>query len=162
MELQMKRLMFSPNSIRRTVVVLVLAVSAAGASAGEYFEKNGIALRGYDPVAYFKSGQPVRGTAAYTAEYRGSTFQFASQANRDAFVADPARYAPQYGGFCAFGAAGGYKAAIDPTAFSVVNGKLYLNYDRAVQKEWSKDVPGFIAKADRNWPTVSAQTKVIE
>jgi YHS domain-containing protein len=120
MELQMKRLMFSPNSIRRTVVVLVLAVSAAGASAGEYFEKNGIALRGYDPVAYFKSGQPVRGTAAYTAEYRGSTFQFASQANRDAFVADPARYAPQYGGFCAFGAAGGYKAAIDPTAFSVV------------------------------------------
>jgi len=158
----MKRVMCSPTSIRWFFAALVLAMSAAGASAGDYFEKNGIALRGYDPVAYFKSGQPVRGTVAYTAEYRGSTFQFASQANRDAFVAAPAKYAPQYGGFCAFGAAGGYKAATDPTAFSVVDGKLYLNYDRAVQKEWSKDVPGFIAKADKNWPTVSTQTKAIE
>jgi hypothetical protein len=64
--------------------------------------------------------------------------------------------------FCAYGAASGYKAAIDPAAFSVVDGKLYLNYDRTVQKEWKKDVPGFIAKANKNWPTVSTQTKVIE
>ena len=158
----MKRDIFSPTAIRRTAAALVVAVLAAGASAGEFFEKDGVALRGYDPVAYFKDGQPVKGAAAYTAVYGGSTFHFASQANREAFVADPTKYAPQYGGFCAYGAAGGYKAAIDPAAFSVVNGKLYLNYDRTVQKEWNKDVPGYIAKADKNWPTVSAQTKVIE
>jgi YHS domain-containing protein len=98
----------------------------------------------------------------YRADYKGSTFNFASQANRDAFAADPAKYAPQYGGYCAYGTASGYKAAIDPAAFTVVDGKLYLNYDRSVQKEWSKDVPGFITKADKNWPTVSTQTKVIE
>jgi len=158
----MKRPMFSPAAIRGTAAALAVAALAASASAGEFFEKNGVAVRGYDPVAYFKDNQPIKGAAAYTAEYRGSTFHFASQANRDAFAADPAKYAPQYGGFCAYGAASGYKAAIDPAAFTVVNGKLYLNYDRAVQKEWNKDVPGFIAKADKNWPTVSTQTKVIE
>ena len=158
----MKRAMFFLAAIRGTAAALAVAVVAASASAGEFFEKNGVALRGYDPVAYFKDNQPIKGVAAYTAEYRGSSFHFASQASRDAFAADPAKYAPQYGGFCAYGAASGYKAAIDPAAFTVVNGKLYLNYDRAVQKEWNKDVPGFIAKADKNWPTVSTQTKVIE
>jgi YHS domain-containing protein len=158
----MKRVMFSPTAMRRTAAALVVAMLAAGASAGEFFEKNGVALRGYDPVAYFTDGQPVKGTAAYKADYKGSTFHFASQANRDAFLADPTKYAPQYGGFCAYGAAGGYKAAIDPAAFSVVDGKLYLNYDRTIQKEWKKDVPGFIAKANKNWSTVSTQTKVIE
>jgi YHS domain-containing protein len=119
-------------------------------------------LRGYDAVAYFKDGSPVKGTAEYRAEYKGSTFHFASPANRDAFVADPGRYAPQYGGYCAYGTAKGYKAAIDPAAFTVVDGKLYLNYNRDVQKEWNKDVPGFVSKADRNWPKVSTQSKVVE
>ena len=82
--------------------------------------------------------------------------------SRDAFAAEPERYAPQYGGFCAFGMAAGYKAAVDPVAFSVVNGKVYLNYNREVQKQWSADVPGFVSKADRQWPVVSKQTKVIE
>ena len=158
----MKRVMFSPAAFRGIAAALAVAALAAGAAAGEFFEKDGVALRGYDPVAYFKDSRPVKGAAAYTAEYKGSIFHFASQANRDAFVADPTRYAPQYGGFCAYGAAGGYKAAIEPAAFSVVDGKLYLNYDRAVQREWNKDVPGFIAKANKNWPTVSVQTKVIE
>jgi hypothetical protein len=89
-------------------------------------------------------------------------FHFATQANRDAFAADPARYAPQYNGFCAFGVAGGYKAAIDPAAFTVVDNKLYLNYNKDVQKKWSADIPGFVAKAEKNWPKVAAQTKVIE
>lgn len=158
----MKRVLICAFGIRQAVAALALAMLAAGASAGEFFEKDGVALHGYDPVAYFKSSQPVKGTPVHTAEYKGSTFRFASQANRDAFVADPTKYAPQYGGFCAYGAASGYKAAIDPAAFSVVDGKLYLNYNRSVQKEWNKDVPGFIAKADKNWPTVSTQTKVVE
>jgi YHS domain-containing protein len=143
-------------------VLLFAAGFAAAAWAGEFFEKNGAAIRGYDPVAYFNEGKPVRGSAEHKATYKGSEFHFASRANRDAFAADPARYAPQYGGFCAFGTAGGYKAAIDPAAFTVVDGKLYLNYNRDVQKQWRADVPGMVAKADRNWPEVSRQTKVIE
>jgi YHS domain-containing protein len=139
-----------------------VAVLSASGWAGEFFEKDGVALRGYDPVAYFNEYKPVKGSAEHTAEFKGSTFHFASQTNRDAFKADPAKYAPQYGGFCAFGTAGGYKAAIDPAAFTVVDGKLYLNYNRDVQKQWSKDIRALITKADKNWPAVSAQTKVIE
>jgi len=141
---------------------LALAALAANAPAGEFYEKAGVAIQGYDTVAYFKDGKPVKGSPLHTAEYQGSVFQFASKVNRDAFVADPEKYAPQYAGFCAFGTAGGYKAAVDPVAFTVVDGKLYLNYNTDVRKEWSKDIPGMIAKADRNWPEVSRQTKVIE
>ena len=132
------------------------------ASAGEFFEKDGVAIRGYDPVAYFTDGKPGKGIERYMAAYRGSTFHFASAAHRDAFIAEPAKYAPQYGGFCAYGTAGGYKAAIDPAAFSIVDGKLYLNYNAKVQSQWSADIPGYIRKADAKWPEVTLQAKVIE
>ena len=140
---------------------LVAAISAS-ALAGDFYEKDGVAIKGYDPVAYFTDNRPVKGSPAYKAEYAGSIFHFVSQANRDAFAANPAKYAPQYNGFCAFGTAGGYKAAIDPAAFTIVNNKLYLNYNRDVRKKWSIDIPGFVAKADKNWPEVAKQTKVIE
>jgi YHS domain-containing protein len=143
-------------------VLLCCAGWTFSAWAGTFFEKDGAAIRGYDPVAYFSEGKPVQGIAAYTADYKGSKFQFVSQANRNAFVANPERYAPQYGGFCAYGTAGGYKAAIDPKAFTIVDGKLYLNYNADIQKKWSGDVRGYISKADKNWPEVSATTKVIE
>lgn len=146
----------------RTASMIAIALFAASAWAGEFFEKDGVALRGYDPVAYISQNKPVKGSPDHKAEYKGSTFHFASKANRDAFVAQPDKYAPQYGGFCAFGMSGGYKAAIDPAAFTIVDGKLYLNYNRDIQKKWSSDVPGHVAKADRNWPSVSTQTKVIE
>ena len=142
--------------------IAAFALLMANAWAGEFFERDGAALRGYDAVAYFKDGKPVKGAAEHKAEFKGSTFLFASQANRDAFAADPARYSPQYGGYCAFGVSGGYKAATDPAAFTVVDGKLYLNYNRDVQKQWSADVPGFIARADRNWPAVTGQSKLHE
>jgi YHS domain-containing protein len=142
--------------------VVLLAACAAGARAGEFYEKDGVAIKGYDPVAYFTTGKPVAGSAEHTAEYKGSRFRFASSENRDAFVAEPEKYAPQYGGFCAFGMARGYKAKIDPDAFTVVDGKLYLNYNQAIQKQWSADIPGQVAKADHNWPEVSKQAKVIE
>lgn len=140
--------------------LLASLVLIAEARAGAFFERDGAALQGHDAVAYFKDGKPIKGAAAHRAEFKGSTFLFASTANRDAFLAAPERYAPQYGGYCAFGVAGGYKAAIDPAAFSVVNGKLYLNYDRNVQKQWAADIPGFVAKAERAWPAVSGQSKV--
>lgn len=158
----MKRLTGLLTLARLTAAAMALAMLGVNGWAGEFFEKEGVALRGYDPVAYFKDNKPVRGSAEHKAEYKGTIFAFASRANRDAFMADPAKYTPQYGGFCAYGAASGYKAAIDPEAFTVVNGRLYLNYNRDVQKQWSKDIPGFVAKADKNWPAVSSQTKVIE
>jgi YHS domain-containing protein len=141
-------------------IALVCATPATEALGGTFFEKDGAAIKGYDPVAYFTENKPVPGSPAYQAEYKGSTFRFASQAHRDAFMADPERYAPQYGGFCAFGTAGGYKAAIDPAAFTIVDGKLYLNYNADVQKQWARDIPGFISKADKNWPQVTGTTKV--
>ena len=150
------------NLAGRVTVALVCATWAALAFAGAYFEKDGAAIKGYDPVAYFTENRAVAGLPAYKAEYKGSVFQFASQANRDAFAADPARYAPQYDGFCAFGTASGYKAAIDPAAFTIVGGKLYLNYNADIKKKWSGDIPGFISKADKNWPEVSTKTKVFE
>ena len=143
-------------------LTLVLAAVPTTASGGSFFEKDGAALRGYDPVAYFTEGKPVKGSPAYTVLYQGSMFHFASQANRDLFKGDPGRYAPQYDGFCAYGTAGGYKAAIDPAAFSIVEGKLYLNYNADIQKKWRADIPGYIKKADKNWPTVFMQTKVFE
>lgn len=148
--------------MKRIPLAAAILLVAGHAFAGEFFEKDGFALRGYDPVAYFTQGRPVKGSSQYTAQYQGSTFEFASQANRDAFAADPAHYAPQYGGYCAYGAAVKQKAAIDPSVFTVVDGKLYLNYNRDVQKLWSADVPGNIVKADANWPEVRQVTKVIE
>lgn len=148
----------------RFVLPLALAVASAITSvawAGEYFEGDGVAVRGHDPVAYFKDGKPVKGSAEHHFEHKGSMFHFASKANRHAFAAEPGRYAPQYGGFCAFGMSGGYKAAIDPAAFTVREGKLYLNYNRDVQMQRSADIPGHVDKADRNWPAVAKQTKVM-
>ncbi len=152
----------SPQRFAQIALLATAFAIVSVAWAGEYFEKDGAAIRGHDPVAYFKDGKPAKGSTEHRFEHKGSVFLFASKANRDAFAAEPDRYAPQYGGFCAFGTAGGYKAAVDPAAFSVVNGKLYLNYNRDVQKQWLADVPGFVSKADHQWPVVSRQSKVIE
>ncbi|MEO1399953.1 MAG: YHS domain-containing (seleno)protein [Cyanobacteria bacterium J06635_1] len=118
------------------------------------FAEDGIAIRGADPVAYFTESDYVPGSAEYTHEWGGATWQFASAENRDLFASNPEQYAPAYGGFCAWAVSQGYTAPIDPTAWKVVDGKLYLNYDAKVQKRWSKDIPGNIAKADGNWPGV--------
>lgn len=151
-----------PARINIIAMVLAIAAFAANAWAGEFYEKEGVAIKGYDPVAYFKDRKPAKGSPEHKAEYQGSVFHFSSKANRDAFTANPAKYAPQYNGFCAFGTAGGYKAAVDPAAFTIVDDKLYLNYNQDVRKQWSADIPGFVARADRNWPAVLRQTKVIE
>ena len=140
----------------RILACILLAVSAS-AFAQNNVDSSGLALQGYDPVAYFTDKQPVRGRAEFTAQHEGATYRFASAANRDAFTAAPAKYAPQYGGYCAFGLASGYKAPIEPDAWTVVDGKLYLNYNRSVRSRWSTDIPGFIRKADANWPTVRSK-----
>ena len=134
----------------------------AVALAGDYFEREGVAIGGYDPVAYFTEQKPVKGLPEFQAVHRGSTFQFVSAAHRDAFDAEPDRYAPQYGGYCAYGMAKGYKAKIDPAAFSLIHGTLYLNYSDTVRTRWLADVPGYIQQADANWPAVMNLTKVHE
>lgn len=111
-----------------------------------------LAVKGYDVVAYFEDGKPVEGSKDFTHTWQKAEYRFASAAHRDLFVQDPARYAPQYGGYCAWAVSQGYTAAIDPEAWKVVDGKLYLNYDKKVQAKWETSLAPNIQKADQNWP----------
>jgi YHS domain-containing protein len=142
-------------------MALSLTLLAGNAYAGSVNETDGIAIKGYDPVAYFTDHKPVKGTQAHMFVYEGVTYRFASEAHRKAFAADPSKYAPQFGGFCAYGTAAGHKADVDPTAFTVVDGKPYLNYNAKVRDTWRKDGPANIQKAETAWPSVSQQTEVI-
>jgi hypothetical protein len=111
----------------------------------------GVAIKGYDPVAYFTAGKPVEGTKEFEFVWQDAKWRFSSAANRDAFKAAPEKFAPQYGGYCAWAVSQGYTANIDPSAWKIVEGKLYLNYSADVQKKWSADIPGFIKSANANW-----------
>lgn len=145
---------------RRSIFAFALSVSllAVGVAQAEKVNlANGIAIQGYDPVAYFTQQNAVKGDAAISAEFEGSTYYFASADNRAAFLADPSKFTPQYGGYCAFAVSYGDLAPIDPQAFSVVEGKLYLNYSKAIRERWSQDASGNIATGNRNWPKLSAR-----
>lgn len=136
------------------VVFCLVAGFSVAAQKAEIFTKGGKAIRGYDPVAYFTQGRPVKGAEAIQYSWRGSTWLFSSKNNRDAFAANPEKYAPQYGGYCAYGLSKGYKASTEPDAWSVVNGRLYLNYDLDVRDEWNKNRDERIKNADKFWPAV--------
>jgi len=110
------------------------------------------AVKGYDVVAYFTDGKAVEGSDAFEVEWNGAKWRFASAEHRDLFQADPSKYAPQYGGYCAYGVARGSLVDIDPQSFAIVDGRLYLNYSPEIQEKWKEDVPGYITKADENWP----------
>ncbi|HET6521450.1 MAG TPA: YHS domain-containing (seleno)protein [Geminicoccaceae bacterium] len=112
------------------------------------------AIKGYDPVAYFTEGRPVKGSGEFEYEWMGADWRFASAENRNAFAADPEKYAPQYGGYCAYAVSQGTTADIDPEAWKIVDGRLYLNLSRDVQTIWERDVPGYIQRADANWPKI--------
>lgn len=114
----------------------------------------GLAVQGYDVVAYQTAMQATRGVAQFTATHEGATYRFASAENRDRFLAEPARYVPAYGGYCAMGVAVNRKFDIDPMAFTIVDGRLYLNKDLGTRRAWMRDIPGNNAKADTNWPNV--------
>ena len=114
----------------------------------------GKAIRGYDPVAYFTQGKPVKGSKNHTHEWNGATWYFASAENKAAFASNPSAYAPQYGGYCAYAVSQGYTASTVPEAWDIVNGKLYLNYSKSVQRTWKKKQSSYIQSADRNWPGV--------
>jgi YHS domain-containing protein len=130
------------------------AAHAVKTTGGEYNTMYaGLGAKGYDVVAYFTEGKPVPGSDRYTTEYGGVTWQFASREHRDMFTANPARYTPQYGGFCSWGVSQGKLFDVDPVnGWKVVDGRLYLNFNADIQKVWEKDPAGFIRKAERNWP----------
>ena len=135
-----------------TVLLLGLATTAMAGKVDPVYQHGGFAIRGYDAVAYYQQSAPVKGSPQFSYQWRGATWLFASAENRDRFQADPERYAPEYGGYCAYAVSKGRTASIDPEAWKIVDGKLYLNYSRGVQKKWEQDVPGNIVKADKNWP----------
>lgn len=110
------------------------------------------AIDGYDPVAYFTDGQPVKGSKEFTYEWRTANWYFASAAHRDLFQKNPEKYAPAYGGYCAWAISQGYTADIDPEAWKIVDEVLYLNYNKDVRAKWEKDIPGNIKAANENWP----------
>jgi YHS domain-containing protein len=139
---------------RRSLLLGVMLIAATSFAGAEPVNRSraGLALDGYDPAAYFTDGRAVRGSAAHAHVHEGTTYHFASAAHRDAFAAEPARYLPQYGGFCAWAVSRGYTAPTDPLAWRIVDGRLFLNYSRSVQRTWEQDAPGNIRKGDANWP----------
>lgn len=141
---------------RRSALVALLTLPlAARAPAQTVYAEQGLAMRGTDPVAYFDQARPVPGRPEFALDWNGATWRFASAANRDRFAADPQRFAPAYGGFCAYAVSEGYTAPTDPEAWRIVNGRLFLNYDRSVQRTWERDIPGRVARGDANWPRLS-------
>jgi YHS domain-containing protein len=141
--------------------LLALALGWAGAATPAFADKAPVfteilqpaAAGGYDVVSFF-SGTPQRGSADHVATRAGYQYRFASAANRDKFLANPAAYLPQYGGYCAWAVSQGYTAPGRPQHWKVVNGKLYFNYNADVQQKWSRDIPNLIARGDQNWPNV--------
>ena len=115
-------------------------------------DEAGLALKGYDTVAYFSDGQPQPGRAEFSHQWNGATWLFTSAEHRDAFAAEPERYAPQFGGYCAFAVSKSHVQKADPTIWSIVDGKLYLNLGPGAQSRWQEDVPGNIIRASSNWP----------
>lgn len=114
----------------------------------------GVAIEGYDTVAYFTQSAPVKGSKRFSYNWQGASWRFANQEHLDLFKAEPEKYAPRFGGYCAWAVAQNSTAGIDPQAWKIVDGKLYLNYSLKIQGKWEQDIPGNIAKAEENWPTV--------
>ena len=148
---------------RRNTLALLIAAPAATALAPrafaatpEIYAETGIAIDGSDAVAYFDGNGPVAGSSNFAFDWKGARWLFTSAENRDAFAADPEAFAPQYGGYCAWAAAQGYIAATHPNAWTLHEGKLYLNANRRIRGRFEQDVPGFIAQANANWPAILA------
>ena len=145
--------------IKSKTYVYVMAMLMAVVMAQKVYAHNTndvshVAIGGYDPVAYFDAGKPMRGNGYHTATYNGATYLFSSKGHQEKFTANPEKYAPQYGGFCAYGVAVGKKFFSNPKRWKIVDGKLYLNLDKDIQKTWNKDISGYIAKAETNWADI--------
>lgn len=116
-----------------------------------------LVIKGYDPVAYFTTGKPAKGDPKFEYTWMDATCRFTSQENLELFKKAPEKYAPQYGAYCAYAVSQGYTASVDPEAWDIVNGKLYLNYSKSVQKKWRGNRDNYIVAADKNWPKIKAK-----
>ncbi|WOR16131.1 YHS domain-containing (seleno)protein [Hyphomonas sp. FCG-A18] len=139
-----------------TITPVVIATPAAFADKDPVYTGrfSNTAVEGHDAVAYFTQGKPVKGSKDFSTEYQGAEFRFASAENLETFKADPAKYAPQYGGYCAWAVSQGMTAKGDANHWAIVDGKLYLNYNKKIQNTWNEDRASFIVKADAEWPNV--------
>ena len=142
------------KNITLTALLVLVFISTASAKTLVNVEKNGVGIKGYDPVAYFADNKAVKGSAQFQSSSNGVIYYFASAQNKAAFDANSAKYEPQFGGFCAWAVSQGYTASIDPNAFQIVNERLLLQYSLAVRKDFSKDTEGNLKKADANWPSI--------
>lgn len=146
--------------MRRAAMTLIAALVLAAPAMAEvrdpeiWTDMHGRALKGYDPVAYHLERRPVMGSEAYAYEWKEATWWFSSADNRDRFAADPERWAPQFGGYCAWGIAEDRVVGINPTIFRIFDDKLYLNLNMTVHKEWLASHSAFIARANRKWPDI--------
>ena len=141
-------------SLALVLALLGVPLLATAAAPDLNLHARGVALQGYDPVAYFTDGKPVKGSAKFSHKRGDATYYFASAAHRDRFAQAPEKYAPQFGGYCAMGTAMGKKLDVDPQAWRIVDGKLYLNLNKDVQKKWLSDVPGHLRQAGEKWAEI--------
>lgn len=136
------------------LTLLFLASISSSTFAANIHTNSTTGVQGYDLVSYHSESGPVRGNGHYVSEHNGVTYLFSSKKNKQAFDKNPQKYLPEYGGYCAYGVSVGKKFVGDPQVWKLVDGKLYLNLDENIQKEWEKDIPGRIAMADKEWPKI--------
>ncbi len=148
------KLQKTADRVLMSLLFILLLTGFSGIAVGESAAGD-VAIKGYDTVAYFKAGKALRGNESFTFPWHGMTWYFSSKENRDLFAANPAKYAPQYDGYCAWAMTELRKAQTDPEVWKIVDGKLYLNCSKAAFEKWSRDIPGNIKKADANWLTLS-------
>ncbi len=149
-----KALLLLTAALLLTLTGSALAGESTSASNGLTLAGGPLAIHGYDAVAYFTTGEARRGLAKFSAEHGGAAYRFASQENLDAFTRSPGKYAPEFGGYCAYGVSVGKKFDGDPEVFKIVDGKLYFNLNPEIQATWEKDLRGNIAKAGHQWQTI--------
>lgn len=148
----MKKIFIKP------LIVILLGVFTFSANAAEsVYQARGLAIKGYDTVAYFTQNEPVKGDKAFSAEYKGATWIFSSAENLELFKGDPAKYAPQYNGYCAY-AMGSYgkKVKVDPQIYTIKDDKLYLNFNKKIGERFNADIDNFISTGDQNWSEIIA------
>lgn len=137
--------------MKKLILTLIIAfVSTIGNAQNQYL-KNGVAIQGYDPVAYFESSKAIQGKSEINTEYKKATYFFSNAKNKELFLKNPEKYVPQYGGYCAYGVSEDHLSPTDPQAFTIVDDKLYLNYNLKVKELWSKERDERIRKANDNW-----------
>ena len=137
-----------------TAFIVLFILLDTHAQKSQVYIADGKAIKGYDPVAFFTASKPVRGQDSLMLQWNGAVWYFADRKNLESFKAAPEKYAPRYGGYCAYGTAQGHKAPTEVETWSILDGKLYFNYNQKVKEMWSKDRAAMIKKADRNWTMI--------